>query len=338
MSNPGNNLDILFNNCPSLKHLDMTGSRGFNARNVINRSQYLTVPVSERLIHFVDIGSVRSHSQIAISNSFTNSAVCVQVLSESDLVIGLVNGTKYAPIIKTHFNTILETELACIETKDNFLKNSILSMFKLLSERKCENLRNVNIILAHLKSEPNGIAIKVATCGQWTSLRHVPLTANNDNINSPSPKIINLCPNNLSNTKTLTKKCLPEENGFIADPICHELMLSSAENQSSYALLMGINDITEEESVCEQLFASKRDQCLTDKLKRYTEEINSKNNYLNSCDSCDNHCFGANFLALAIHPKLIDDNRFVLFFDKTITFFAHLITRTSVLQILNISN
>ena len=306
----GNNLDILFNNCPSLKHLDMIGTGGFNARNVINRSQYLTVPVSERLIHFVDIGGVRTHSQIAISNSFINSSVCVEVLSESELIIGLVNGTKFAPIIKSNFSTIIETEMDCIETKNDFLKNTILSMFRLLSDRKCENLNNVNIILAHLKSDTNDgtIAVKVATCGQWTTLRQVPLTPLDDsNISSRSPKIINLCSKQttISANKSSQKKCLRDDNGFIPDPICHELSLSS-DNSHSFALLMGIN-VVEEEAITEELFSAKNLQTLTDKLKKYTEVINSKNNLMNNCDDCDNHCFGANFLALAIHPKLIED-------------------------------
>ncbi|CAG2162883.1 unnamed protein product [Oppiella nova] len=138
----GNNLDILFNNCSSLKHLDMIASGGFNARNVINRSQYLTVPVNERLIHFVDMGAV-NQCQIAICNSFINSSACVEVLSESELMVCLVNGTKYAPIIKSNFSSILETEMGCIETRGDYLRNSILSMFKILGDRKCENLKNI---------------------------------------------------------------------------------------------------------------------------------------------------------------------------------------------------
>ena len=319
-------MDILFNNCPSLKHLDMIGSGGFNARNVINKSQYLTVPVSERLIHFVDFGGVRTQCQIAISNSFINSSVCVEVLSESELIIGLLNGTKYAPIIKTNFSSILETELNCIETKNDFLKNSILSMFRLLRDRKCENLSNVNIILAHLKSDPitNTIAVKVATCGQWTTLRQVPLTTNDEKskISSRSQKIINLCSKQLitatANNKSLAKKCLREDNGFIPDPICHELSLGGDKSSHSSALLMGISVVEhEEEAITEEVFQSENLKTLTDKLKRFTEVINSKNNYLNNCDSCDNHCFGANFLALAVHPKQIDDKlRFVLLFLK----------------------
>src|SRR5262249_24644383 len=116
---------------------------GFNARNVINRSQYLTAPVSERLIHFVDMGAV-SHCHVAISNSLINSSVSVEVFSESELVVCLVNGTRFAPLIKSSFSSILDTEMSCPETKKDYLKNSILSMFRLLSDRKCENLKNVN--------------------------------------------------------------------------------------------------------------------------------------------------------------------------------------------------
>ncbi|XP_054161891.1 putative uncharacterized protein DDB_G0267840 [Oppia nitens] len=352
----GNNLDILFNNCSSLKHLDMIASGGFNARNVINRSQYLTVPVNERLIHLVDMTSAVSHCQIAISNSFINSAVCVEVLSESELVLCLINGTKYAPIIKSNFSSILEQELGCIETKNHYLKNSILSMFKLLSDRKCENLNNVNIILAHLKLNTDGgpVTVKVATCGQWISLRQVPLNQNcnnnncnhlnnsnhsnsscnnnsnnnnssNNSNNSRSPKIINLCskPSTIDhNHKPLLRRncsiMRQQENGFIGDPICHELTLSATDNRDQWALLMGISVVDhEEEDMIQELFASNNSTAslmtLTDKLKRYTEVINAKNNYLNNCDDCDNHCFGANFLALAIHRKsLIHENRNII--------------------------
>jgi hypothetical protein len=299
----GNHLDILFNNCPSLKHLDMITSGGFNARNVINKSQYLTVPMSEKLIHFIDIGSI-NHCQIAISNSFINSSVCVEVLSESEIIIGLVNGTEYAPLIKTNFSSIIESELGCIETRKDYLKNTILACFKLLSDKNCEDLKNVNIILSHLIFDSNtgSVIIKLSTCGQWTTLRQVSLK---NYENNSSPKIINLC----SKLFTLNKnKNGLRDNSFIADPICHELALNP--NNMS-ALLMGINIVDHDEDSITELFTESL-MTLTDKLKRYTEVINSRN-YLNNCNSCDNQCFGANFLAVAIHPKLIEENRFIFF-------------------------
>jgi len=224
------------------------------------------------------------------------------VLSESEIIIGLVNGTEFAPIIKSNFSSIIESELGCIETRKDYLKNSILSCFKLLSDRKCENLKNVNIILSHLIFDSNAgsVVIKLATCGQWTTLRQVSLK---DSDNNSSPKIINLC----SKLFTLNKdKNGLRDNSFIADPICHELTLSP--NNIS-ALLMGINIVDHDEESIAKLFTESL-MTLTDKLKRYTEVINSRN-YLNNCNSCDNHCFGANFLAVAIHPKIIEENRYI---------------------------
>ncbi|CAG2111206.1 unnamed protein product, partial [Medioppia subpectinata] len=322
-----NNLDILFNNCSSLKHLDMIASGGFNARNVINRSQYLTVPVNERLIHFVDTTSAAvSHCQIAVCNSFINSSVCVEVMSATELMVGLVSGTKYAPLIKSHLSAVLATELACVETRSDYLRNTILSMFRILSDRKCENLNNVNIIIAHMIADTSAgtVVVKLATAGQWTSLRQVPLSDrhrnnstnnnnNNNSNNSLSPKIINLCSKQCSKG-SMAGKGRDNGKGLVGDPICHELTLSGDNiGGQTTALLMGINiggDDDEEDAstTTNELFASKELSSLTDKLKRFTEVVNARNNYLNNCEDCDNHCFGANFLALAIHPKLIKDN------------------------------
>ena len=198
---------------------------------------------NNKLIHYVDTGMLIPFCKVGIANSHNNhNTIIIESMNNSnskEWIIGLINGTSLAPLVKSNLVNIIQQELESLsedETETNdYLKNSILIIHKFLREKSLEGSngfihqlnddkrkkKEINIVLVHLITNSFGqIKCRFACSGHQTVLKQLNIEGKQSKSHC---QVISHC----EGTKYDMKKCNGMSSGLIMDPVHGEIHLNT---------------------------------------------------------------------------------------------------------------
>ncbi|KAI1285914.1 hypothetical protein HDE_11456 [Halotydeus destructor] len=208
--------------------------------------------------------------RVAFAHSFTSfkTSIIVHPLDSDDqqnqLLIALVRGVSVTNDVRRQLPLILISELNCCETSNQYLKNTLISFYRLIKETSANTSSTLDIALCHVTFDEtsSNLRLNLSASGLNVSIHLV------DTELGDGTQVTNLSPKYTNSSKV---------EGELLDPVSHELVIES----KSSLLLMGIHAnsadpcVTHEPSLIRDHFTldTLDKGGLNDAIKRYSERI-----------------------------------------------------------------